>query len=56
MTDPRFPRIIEADDPLPFSPLFYGALLWLVGVVGFTLLGWGLALFVSQWAHMGTGA
>lgn len=50
MTDPRFQRIVDEPD-LPFRPLFWAAVLWIVLVIGGTLTGWSLSLFITQWAQ-----
>lgn len=57
MTDPRFPHIVE-HTPEPEPSFFIPAIcVWLLLVVGGTLIGWGLALFITQWAHVAsTGA
>ena len=49
-TDPRFQRIVDEPD-LPFRTLFWSAVLWIVLVIGGTLTGWSLSLFITQWAQ-----
>lgn len=49
MTDDRFPRIIEGDDPLPFSP--FGVALKILVFAGLFVAATSVAAIVMQVRH-----